>query len=72
MTNQQYSVHLSIASSSEIEHTALRLKTTREEFLATGIPASASPTPDDPGILALLPDYAGEPLPALCATRCHP
>ena len=37
MTNQPYSVHLSIASSAEIEHTARQLKVTREEFLATGI-----------------------------------
>jgi len=45
MTNQQYSVHLSIASSSEIEHTALRLQTTREEFLATGILSQHPPRP---------------------------
>jgi len=45
MTNQQYSVHLSIASPSEIEHTARRLKTTREEFLATGILPQHPPRP---------------------------
>jgi signal transduction histidine kinase len=45
MTNQLYPVHLSIASSSEIEHTARRLKTTREEFLATGILPQHSPRP---------------------------
>jgi two-component system sensor histidine kinase KdpD len=45
MTNQQYSVHLSIASPSEIEHTARRLKTTREEFLATGILLQHPPRP---------------------------
>lgn len=45
MTNQQYSVHLSIASSSEIEHTALQLKTTREEFLTTGILPQHPPRP---------------------------
>ena len=36
MTNQRYPVHLSIASSAEIEDTACRLKATREEFLVTG------------------------------------
>ena len=45
MTNQPYSVHLSIASSSEIEQTALRLQTTREEFLATGILPQHPPRP---------------------------
>ena len=45
MTNQQYSVLLSIASSSEIEHTALQLKTTREEFLSTGILLQHPPRP---------------------------
>src|SRR6266702_7744589 len=45
MTNQHYSVHLSIASSSEIERTAQRLKTTREEFLATGILPQHPPRP---------------------------
>src|SRR5215472_12191200 len=45
MSNQQHSVQLSIASSSEIEHTALRLKTTREEFLATGILPQHPPRP---------------------------
>jgi signal transduction histidine kinase len=37
MINQPYSVHLSIASSAEIEHTARQLKTTREQFLTTGV-----------------------------------
>ena len=45
MTNQPYSVHLSIASPSEIEHTARRLKTTREIFMATGIPPQHPPRP---------------------------
>jgi len=45
MTKQQYSVHLSIASSSEIEHTARQLKVTREEFLATGILPQHPPRP---------------------------
>ncbi len=45
MTNQQCSVHLSIASSSEIEHTARQLKTTREEFLATGVLPQHPPRP---------------------------
>lgn len=45
MTNQPYSVHLSIASPSEIEHTARRLKTTREIFMATGILPQHPPRP---------------------------
>ncbi len=45
MTNQHYSVHLSIASSSEIEHTARQLKTTREQFLATGVLPQHPPRP---------------------------
>jgi len=45
MTNQRHPVHLSIASSSEIEHTALQLKATREEFLTTGIPPQHPPRP---------------------------
>jgi len=45
MTNQPYSVHLSIASSAEIEHTARQLKVTREEFLAAGILPQHPPRP---------------------------
>ncbi len=45
MTNQPYSVHLSIASSAEIEHTARQLKVTREEFLAAGILPQHHPRP---------------------------
>src|SRR5260370_12246578 len=45
MTNQRHPVHLSIASSSEIEHTALQLKATREEFLTTGILPQHPPRP---------------------------
>ncbi|HEX6551674.1 MAG TPA: ATP-binding protein [Ktedonobacteraceae bacterium] len=45
MTNQRHPVHLSIASSSEIEHTARQLKTTREEFLTTGILSQHPPRP---------------------------
>ena len=37
MTNQHYSVGLSIASPSEIEHTARQLTMVRNEFLTTGI-----------------------------------
>lgn len=48
MTNQRHPVHLSIASSAEIEHTARRLKATREEFLSTG---SLPPHPPRPLIL---------------------
>src|SRR6266498_5349992 len=36
MTNQRHPVHLSIASSTEIEDTARRLKAAREEFLSAG------------------------------------
>lgn len=45
MTNQQYSVGLSIASPSEIEHTARQLTTVRNEFLTTGILTLRSPRP---------------------------
>src|SRR5690348_1922514 len=45
MTNQPYSVHLSIASPSEIEHTARRLKTTREILMTTGILPQHPPRP---------------------------
>src|SRR5258708_33063612 len=45
MTNQRHPVHLSIASSSEIEHTARQLKATREEFLTTGILPQHLPRP---------------------------
>src|SRR5258708_3895457 len=45
MTNQRHPVHLSIASSSEIEHTARQLKATREEFLTTGILPQHPPRP---------------------------
>ena len=48
MTNQRHPVHLSIASSAEIEHTARRLRATREEFLSTG---SLPPHPPRPLIL---------------------
>src|SRR5258706_2097135 len=45
MTNQQYSVSLSIASPSEIEQTARQLTTVRNEFLTTGILTLRSPRP---------------------------
>jgi len=45
MTNQRHPVHLSIASSSEIEHTARQLKVTREEFLISGILPQHPPRP---------------------------
>ena len=45
MTNRQYPVHLSIASSAEIEQTARQLRVTREEFLATGIFPQHPPRP---------------------------
>src|SRR5215469_9104210 len=45
MTNQRHPVHLSIASSSEIEHTARQLKATREEFLSTGLLSQHPPRP---------------------------
>src|SRR5712692_6087501 len=45
MTNQRHPVHLSIASSSEIEHTARQVKATREEFLTTGILPQHPPRP---------------------------
>jgi signal transduction histidine kinase len=49
MTNQRHPVHLSIASSAEIEHTARRLRAMREEFLTT---RSLPPHPPRPLILA--------------------
>jgi len=45
VNNRQYPVHLSIASSTEIEQTARQLKAAREEFLITGIPAQRSTRP---------------------------
>ncbi len=45
MTNERHSVHLSIASSAEIEHTARRLRATREEFLTTGSLSAHPPRP---------------------------
>ncbi len=45
MTNQHYSVGLSIASPSEIEHTARQLTTVRNEFLTTGILTLRTPRP---------------------------
>src|SRR5216684_8941434 len=45
MTNQHYSVGLSIASPSEIEHTAQQLTTVRNEFLTTGILTLRTPRP---------------------------
>jgi signal transduction histidine kinase len=45
MTNQRYSVGLSIASPSEIEHTARQLTTVRNEFLTTGILTLRTPRP---------------------------
>src|SRR5215469_4026135 len=45
MTNRQNPVHLSIASSAEIEQTARQLRVTREEFLATGILPQHPPRP---------------------------
>jgi signal transduction histidine kinase len=45
MTNQRYSVSLSIASPSEIEHTARQLTTVRNEFLTTGILTLRAPRP---------------------------
>ncbi len=45
MTNQRHPVHLSIASSSEIEQTARQLKAIREEFLTTGILSQHPPRP---------------------------
>lgn len=45
MTNQRYSVGLSIASPSEIEHTARQLTTLRDEFLTTGILSLRAPRP---------------------------
>src|ERR1700730_8806386 len=45
MTNQQYSVGLSIASPSEIEHTARQLTTVRNELLPTGILTLRTPRP---------------------------
>ncbi|MGH2480387.1 MAG: hypothetical protein ACRDHW_12090, partial [Ktedonobacteraceae bacterium] len=45
MTNQRYSMGLSIASPSEIEHTARQLTTLRDEFLTTGILGLRAPRP---------------------------
>src|ERR1700694_410497 len=45
MTNQRYNVGLSIASPSEIEHTARQLTTVRNEFLTTGILTRRTPRP---------------------------
>jgi len=45
MTNQRHSVGLSIASPSEIEHTARQLTTVRNEFLTTGILTLRTPRP---------------------------
>src|ERR1700682_4219554 len=45
MTKQRYSVGLSIASPSEIEHTAQQLTTVRNEFLTTGILTLRTPRP---------------------------
>lgn len=45
MNNRPYPVHLSIASATEIEQTARRLRATREEFLTTGIPALQATRP---------------------------
>src|SRR5712692_2445839 len=45
MTNQHYSVGLSIASPSENEHTARQLTTVRNEFLTTGILTLRTPRP---------------------------
>ena len=45
MTNQRYSMGLSIASPSEIEHTARQLTTVRDEFLTTGILTLRTPRP---------------------------
>ena len=45
MTNQRYSMGLSIASPSEIEHTARQLTTLRDEFLTTGILSLRAPRP---------------------------
>src|SRR5205814_10231605 len=45
MTNQLARVNLSIASPSEIEHTARQLRAIREGFLTTGSLATHSPRP---------------------------
>src|SRR6266568_3682802 len=45
MTNQRYNVGLSIASPSEIEHTARQLTTVRNEFLTTAILTRRTPRP---------------------------
>jgi two-component system sensor histidine kinase KdpD len=45
MTKQRYSGGLSIASPSEIEHTAQQLTTVRNEFLTTGILTLRTPRP---------------------------
>ncbi len=55
MINQRYPVHLSIASSSEIEHTARQLKTTHEQFLTTGV----------------LPQHSLRPIIRESWQRCH-
>jgi signal transduction histidine kinase len=45
MTNQRYSAGLSIASPSEIEHTARQLTRLRDEFLTTGFLTLRTPRP---------------------------